>query len=137
LFHHFKAATGCQQLIHGYESSLFKAHFSTCQYLRLGKRPRRIILKSHFQQSRIELVIIITILKNTATPVKAFLKTHHFVLLNRILFRKFNSASAFPVATRPERHDLSSSTSLVDKSRRQVFLQGTPNQTFCGISISV
>ena len=39
-------------------------------------------------------------------------------LLNRVPFGKFNRANAFPVAARLERHDLSSSTSLVDKSCR-------------------
>jgi hypothetical protein len=61
------------------------------------------------------------------------MKMLQLALLNRVPFGKFNRASAFPVATRPERHDSSSSTSLVDKSRRQVLLERSVNPASAGL----
>ena len=46
------------------------------------------------------------------------LKMLQRALLNRVSFGKLNRASAFSAATRPERHDLSSSTGLVGPMRR-------------------
>jgi hypothetical protein len=49
---------------------------------------------------------------------KSFWQSQFAQLLLARIFHENATASAFPVATRPERHDLSSSTSLVDRSCR-------------------